>query len=138
MKKIILSAMLAIFCQVAFCQTSYSQNRTHHAQGKNRTPEERASMRVKKMTQDLALTSDQATKVKAIILDRMQKFDAIRAKYATATDKKPMHQEMKALNDQKESELKAVLTPEQYAKHVQIREAQKQKRKQNKQKGPRE
>jgi hypothetical protein len=32
------------------------------------------------------------------------------------------------INDQKENELKAMLTPEQYAKHVQLKEEQKKKR----------
>jgi protein CpxP len=134
MKKIILSATLAVFCQLAFFQTVFSQT-TVNNKAKERTPEQRADMHVKKMTQDLSLTSDQVPKVKALMLDKIQKMDAIKAKYSNSTDKKAMHQEMKAMHDQKETELKAILTPEQYTKHVQMREQEKQKRMQNKQDG---
>jgi Spy/CpxP family protein refolding chaperone len=134
MKKIILSTMLSVICQVAVLQTVLSQAHGNN-KTKNHTPEQRADMHVKKMTQDLNLTSDQAPKVKSIMLDKIQKRDALKAKYANSTDKKAMHQEMKTLRDQKESELKAVLTPEQYNKHLQMREQEKQKRMQDKKNG---
>ncbi|HXA02837.1 MAG TPA: hypothetical protein VNW99_12660 [Cytophagaceae bacterium] len=132
MKKTILSVTLAVFFQLAAFQTVFSQT-TANNKAKEHSPEQRADVHVKKMTQDLSLSSDQVPKVKAIVLDKTQKMDAIKAKYANSTDKKAMHQEMKTIHDQKETELKAVLTPEQYTKHVQMREQEKQKRMQNKQ-----
>jgi Spy/CpxP family protein refolding chaperone len=133
MKRIIYSAMLALFCQLAFFQTVFSQTNVNNP--KNHTPEQKADMHVKKMTQDLNLTSDQVPKVKSIMVDKIQKMDALRTKYANSTDKKAMHQEMKTIRDQKEAELKAVLTPDQYAKHVQMREQEKQKRMKDKKNG---
>jgi periplasmic protein CpxP/Spy len=132
MKKIILSAMLAMFCQVAFCQTPNNQDKTHQAKRKERTPEEKADIQVKRMTQDLALNSDQAAKVKVILLDRIKKSEAVKEKYFSAAERKAMQQEMKALRDQKENELKAVLTPEQYAKRQQLKEERKKKKMEDK------
>ncbi|MFL5731383.1 MAG: hypothetical protein ACJ75J_17980 [Cytophagaceae bacterium] len=133
MKRTILAGMLALFCQVAFLQTGYSQhNGQMKGKGSDRTPEQRADAHVKKMTQDLGLSTEQVPKVKVIMLDKIQKSEAIRTKYANATDKKAMHQEMKALRDQKETELKAVLTPDQYTKHQQLMEQHKQQRMQGK------
>lgn len=133
MKRIILLSMLAVFCQFTTLQNLYSQTKANNKV--RRTPQEKADARVKRMTQDLSLTADQVPKVKAIILDRIQKMDALKTKYASSADKKEMHQKMKTIRDQKESELKAVLTPEQYAKHVQMKEQEKQKRMQNKKNG---
>jgi periplasmic protein CpxP/Spy len=135
MKEIILSAMLAMFCQVAFCQTPNNQDKTYQAKRKERTPEEKADMQVKRMTQDLALNSDQAAKVKIIVLDRIQKSEAVKQKYFSDAERKAMQQEMKTLRDQKENELKAVLTPEQYAKHQQLREEHKKRKMEQRQKG---
>jgi Spy/CpxP family protein refolding chaperone len=85
-------------------------------------------MHLKKMKEALTLTDQQVPKIRAIILDKNQKIEAVKTKYANSTDKKAMHEEMKMINDQKENELKAMLTPEQYAKHVQLKEEQKKKR----------
>jgi periplasmic protein CpxP/Spy len=131
MKRIILSALLVVFCHLVIFQAAFSQANANN-KNKNRTPEQKADAHLKKMTQDLSLTSEQVPKVKAIVLDKIQKMDALKTKYANTTDKKAMHQEMKKIRDQKDTELKAVLTPEQYTKHVQMREEEKKKRMQNK------
>jgi protein CpxP len=135
MKKIILAAMLTLFCQVGFCQTPNKQGKTHQTNRKVRTPEEKADMQVKRMTQDLALNSDQAAKVKVIVLDRIKKSEAVKQKYFSDAERKAMQQEMKTLRDQKENELKAVLTPEQYAKRQQLKEEHRNKKMEYKKNG---
>ena len=134
MKRIILSSLLVVFCHLVIFQAAFSQTKVNN-KNKNRSPEQKADAHVKKMTQDLSLTSQQVPKIRAIVLDKIQKMEVLKSKYANSTDKKALHQEMKAIRDQKEAELKAALTPEQYAKHVQMRDQEKQKRMKNKKNG---
>lgn len=85
-----------------------------------KTPEERAKKQTELMKQELKLTDAQAAQV-----------DKINIKYAIEKDK--LEQEMKAkkkaMYDQKNAELKAVLTPEQFPLLEQYREKRKQERK---------
>jgi protein CpxP len=110
MKKILSFCLMLLFISgIAMAQ-----------QSQNKTPEERAESQTQKLTKELSLTSDQSTKIKASLLQQGQQADAIRTKYANATDKKPMHQEIKTLHESKDAEIKKVLTADQYTKYQTI------------------
>ncbi|WP_022823877.1 Spy/CpxP family protein refolding chaperone [Hymenobacter norwichensis] len=86
------------------------------------TPEQRAEMQTKRLTSQLGLTADQTTKIQAIALAENQELATLRGKYASADSRQGAGQEMKALRDKYETQLKAVLTPEQLTKYDQLRD----------------
>ncbi|MBO0360779.1 hypothetical protein J0X19_22660 [Hymenobacter sp. BT186] len=96
-------------------------NRMGQGRG-NLTPEQRAEMQTKRLTTQLGLTADQTTKVQAIALAENQELATLRGKYAAADSRQGAGQEMKALRDKYETQLKAVLTPEQLTKYDQLRD----------------
>ncbi len=93
------------------------------AQGpEQRTPEQRAENKTKKLTTELGLSADQASKVKATILQKAQEADAIKAKYADASDKSAMKQELKTVKETEDNQLKGILSADQYAKYQTTKE----------------
>jgi protein CpxP len=93
------------------------------------TPEQRAEMQTKRLTTQLGLSADQTAKVQAIALTENQELEALRSKYASADSRQGAGQEMKALRDKYETQLKAVLTPEQLTKYNQLRDERMDNRK---------
>lgn len=87
-----------------------------YAQGKaekpTKTPEEHAQHLTDKMTEKLALTSDQQAKIKAINLAHAQKAEQLHQD-STLT-REQMHTQHKATKDALMAEYKTVLTDEQY------------------------
>lgn len=100
------------------------------AQGKpgkeQKTPEERAKRHTERMTQELGLTAEQSAKVGDI---NLRYVDVLADLKASGQDKEVMKEQGKALRDKRDEELKLVLTAEQYAKMMTLRE---QKRKEAK------
>jgi periplasmic protein CpxP/Spy len=117
MKKILILLSFVMLVQLAF------------AQGGGKSNEEKASHRTTHLTKELTLSTDQQAKVKAIILDKLGKMDAIRAKYASATDKNGMHQEVKAVREQEDAELKRILTPVQITKYNEMKDGKQGEKK---------
>jgi protein CpxP len=103
-------------------------NRMGQGRG-NLTPEQRADMQTKRLTTQLSLTADQTTRVQAIALAENQELATLRGKYASADSRQGAGQEMKALRDKYETQLKAVLTPEQLTKYDQLRDERMDNRK---------
>ena len=124
MKKILSTVIFSAF--IAF--TSFAQNQGQH-QGhqhaggghEQKTPEERAENQSQRLTKELSLTAEQTTQVKAIILNKEQKAEEIRTKYASATDKKAEHQEIQALKTSSDAEIEKVLTADQLTKYKEIK-----------------
>ncbi|MDF7810456.1 hypothetical protein [Hymenobacter sp. YC55] len=106
-------------------------NRMGMGQGRggNMTPEQRADMQTQRLTKELSLTADQSTKVRTIALAENQELQALRAKFSSADSRQGAGQEMKAVREKYDAQLKAVLTPEQVTKFDQMREDQLDKRK---------
>ena len=75
----------------------------------NATPEQRATRQTERMKEDLKLTAAQEPKVSAINLKYAKKMEDVRKMTDTAAQRKTVM----SLNKQKETELKAVLTPDQ-------------------------
>ena len=87
-----------------------------------KTPEERAENMTKRMTKELALTPDQQTKMKDLILRREQERE----------------QKMEGAKQDRgkwDAEMKAILTPEQYQKLQEKREEGKEKREEKRKSG---
>ena len=96
--------------------------------GKASTPEQKAVNRSAFLTKKLGLTSEQKQSVYDLILERVTKADAVKAKY-TSADKKGMHKELRPILDDFNTKIKAVLTPEQVTKWEAIKSERKSKRK---------
>ncbi len=113
---------LFLFIAVLFFTSAFS-----HAQGLlGKTPEESAAKKTKKLNNELAnskylplpLSADQQTKVKAIFLEYEQAAHPIRKKHESSADKAKMKQELQSFKDKRDSQLKQVLTPDQYTKYT--------------------
>ncbi len=82
--------------------------------GWNRSPEEMANAQTERMKTDLALDEAQTEQVSALNLKYAQKQAAAREE--AAGDREAMRATMGSLREEKNKELKAILTAEQYQK----------------------
>jgi protein CpxP len=82
---------------------------------------DKVDAKVQKLTTELSLSADQATKVKAIITDRETQTEALKTKYANASDKAQFHQEAKALRDKEESDISKLLNADQKTKYAALK-----------------
>lgn len=96
------------------------------AQKKALSPEERAEKAKQKLSKELSLSSEQAEKVKSIILARNTEIQNLRAQ--NITDKKAFHSQAKTIREKARAELKATLTEEQYKKFEAKKAEMKKKR----------
>jgi len=120
MKKIIFTLSLILMATLfAFAQESASANKS------NMTAEQKAEIKSQKMAKELSLNADQQTKVKAAILKKQQAMEGLRTKYAN--DKTGMEAEKKKLKDQKDMEMKNILTADQYKKYQNMKEEKEEK-----------
>jgi periplasmic protein CpxP/Spy len=92
-----------------------------------KSPQERAEQQTARLTKELSLTPEQATKVKAILATKGAEMDSVRAKKMAGGDKKEMHADRNAAREKTDAELKAVLTPEQYTKFQAMMQERKDK-----------
>ncbi len=120
MKKIIVFAVfMLLLCQISFAQTAATRE--------PKTAEERAEMVTARLTKALSLNEDQATKVKAIHLERFQKVEALKAKFKEADDKVAARGEAKSAVEEADQKMKEVLTADQFAKYEQQKQDRMQK-----------
>ncbi len=108
MKKLILTFVLLL--------TAAGLTFAQGPQAQGRTPEERASMQVKHMNKQLALSAEQQPKVKEVMLARANKMDACKA----LTDKAAKRTKMKEAKDEADAALKTILSAEQFDKYVKL------------------
>jgi len=103
--------------------TDASQTAQHQqlakAQGQ-KSPAQKADRHATKMAKELGLSTDQEARVEQLMLARQQETAALKAKYGA--DKRAGRSEMKAAHDRYETQLKAILTAEQYAKLNQLKD----------------
>ncbi|WBA42197.1 hypothetical protein [Hymenobacter canadensis] len=136
-KMLVLLAALALSAGTTFAQTTPAPTTRMGAgrmQDAARTPEQRADMQTKHLTKQLGLSADQSAKVQTIALAENQELQALRGKYASADTRKGAGQEMKAVQEKYDAQLKGVFTAEQYAKYTQMREDRMDKRKEGRMK----
>lgn len=114
MKKIMLMMAMTVLATGAI---SAKAPAAYVQQGQGQlTAEERAARQIKMMTGQLSLTADQATKLQPIILARTTEQTALREKLQAGNREAAMA-EYKKLNDKYNTQIKAVLTAEQYTKY---------------------
>jgi peptidoglycan hydrolase CwlO-like protein len=113
-KTIILSAAMAFATFGAFAQQANSsaaqQPHQVRAQG---TVEERAKSQADKINSTVQLSADQYTKVLDLTKNFIGQKDAVRSSGAQGDD---MKTKFKAIREQEEAQLKAILTADQFAK----------------------
>ena len=82
-----------------------------------KTPEQRANDCADRMAKDLGLSADQKMKIHDLALTRAKKMDELREKYkGKEGDKQVWRDERKKARDEFHAGVKAILSPEQYAK----------------------
>lgn len=127
MKKLMFIVALAVLgTGAASAQTNQKEKRkekhttTHNhgvRQSAQATPQERAERLTVSMTEQLALTAEQVAKVQEINLSRFTEQHDLRQKNQGTADRDAMRGQMKALRQKYDTELKAAITTDQYAKY---------------------
>ena len=121
-----------VFCLILMlslsvnAQNSPSRNapsRNPSAQTRS-TPEERAEMQTSMMKKELNLSAEQEAKVHKINLKYAKKGQAIMLTQESNTEKAP---KMKAMNQEKDEELKTALTKEQFELFMKRREGMQER-----------
>lgn len=108
MKKLVLATLFSI-------GAIYLQAQTHDLP----PAEQRAKKQTELMDQKLNLDDTQESAVATINLKFAFRVDEV---FAADESKKEKAKKMKKINDAKEAELKPVLTPEQFAKYVELKD----------------
>jgi Spy/CpxP family protein refolding chaperone len=123
MKKPIFLILLVLLGLGSYAQSAQaSQPNT-----KAKTPEQRAEHLTNWMNKKLTLTADQKSKIYDINLKYAKMNQQTRTN--DADDKKAMHQELKANESERETEFKAILTPDQFLTFQTAKQELKEKRK---------
>ena len=125
MKKtlILLAALAFTTAGTSFAQTTPAAGTTlrkAHKAKQQKTPAQKADHQASKMAKELGLTADQEARVEQLMLARRQETAAFKAKYGT--DKKAGRPEKKAAHERYETQLKAILTADQYTKLAQLKQ----------------
>lgn len=95
-----------------------------HGDHASKTPEQKAEHRTERMVKELGLDAAQQEKVSQINLN----YSKTMADVATIQNEKDRKGRADALKDNRDNQLQAVLTQEQYAKMLQLREEHKAKK----------
>lgn len=123
MKKVLLIALLAVGI-TAFAQ----EKKEKRGNGDRMTKEQKIDFQVKRMTKDLDLNEKQAKDVQVLVGKEADKREAKRAKMKDEKDqdRKQMRAEMEVNQIAMSSEMKKILTPEQFYKWEKNREERKE------------
>jgi Spy/CpxP family protein refolding chaperone len=116
MKRLIYFIIFLAFAAFMLPLNSYAQNNTGEQFRKHRgntTPEERADFQTNRMKDLLNLSDEQTEKVREINLKYAKENQEVFKSEATREEKRD---KLRDLHEQKENELKAVLSEEQYEK----------------------
>ena len=122
MKKSLLLLAAMAFATASFAQTTpaTTQLPTHRVhrmgKGEHKTPEQRADHHTAMLTKKLSLTTDQQPRVRQILLAQAQEAKALKEQYPTAEQRKARHDAMKAGQAKYQTQMQAVLKPDQYSK----------------------
>ncbi|QCR22954.1 hypothetical protein [Pontibacter sp. SGAir0037] len=108
-----------LFTVIAFASYAQGPN-TQATQTTSKSLEQRAEELTAGMAKNLRLTAAQVKKVQSINLLSMQQVEDARLKYKT--DPKQFAQQMDVISQTRLSQIKDVLTPQQFAQYQQRRE----------------
>lgn len=116
--------------RILFAFTMFVLVTTSMAQGNKgkgpKTPEQKATNVSNKMSQELSLAEDQKSKIYAMSLERLKKKEQLKVKYAN--DKEAAKKEYKEIQQSYATNLKTLLTPEQYKRWEEIKAQKKAKK----------
>jgi hypothetical protein len=128
MKFVFAPLLLALAAPVAFAQqpatlsvptTTAVQDKTQPSPRLNPIVEARAEHLSTTMVRDLHLNNYQATRLRAINADKTAKLDALERQYAR--NPQQLEQQSKNVGRERDQELQAVLTPDQYTDYFDAR-----------------
>ena len=114
---------------------SLAQVRPTKAKHSPKSPEERAEMQTKRLSKSLELSPQQSQKLGAINKDAALEMSAIRKEIQTKKekneniDRKAYQERIKALREQREQEIIALLSEKQKAEYIKLKTEQEEKRK---------
>ena len=125
MKKtfVLLAALVLTTAGTSFAQTTPAATNAPTKVKKakeQKTPAQKADRHAGKMAKELGLNADQEARIEKLMLAQQQESTALKTKYAA--NKKAGRPEMKAAHDRYETQLKTILTPEQFAKLSQMKD----------------
>jgi Spy/CpxP family protein refolding chaperone len=123
MKKLIVAALLVVG------MTAFAQEKQGRTGGREKlTSEQKIDIQVKKMTKNLDLNEKQAKEVRVLVTKEVAKREAKRAEIQELKTKKSeeMNAQREANQTALSSDMKKILTPEQYAKWEKNREEKKE------------
>lgn len=126
MKKLFVAALLVVG------MTAFAQEKEGKRAGRERlTTEQKVDLQVKKMSKDLDLNEKQKEQIKALVGKQVEKREQKRNELQEAKekDRAAMRTQMQTEQAVASSEMKKILTPEQFAKWEKIREERKEKMK---------
>ena len=123
MKKLILLAIAGLF----FAANSNAQVQKEMPKHQHVKSDSAYFMHRGKMMQDLNLTADQKTQMKALHQEMQQQRNAIKNDSSLSADQKK--EKMKELHKAQSEKMKTILTPDQQAKMKAFREQRKQNHK---------
>ena len=90
-------------------------------------PDQQAARRAQYLTKELGLTADQQARLAPILLAQRQEMLGLRSQAQTGGQRRGMGQDLKAAQARYDAQVKAILTPDQYARFGQLKEAQRDK-----------
>ncbi|MBD2722538.1 hypothetical protein [Hymenobacter armeniacus] len=122
MKRILV--LLALSLAAAGAASAQAPAGTAAAQA---SPEQQAQRRTQYLAKELGLSADQQAKLQPILLAQRQDMLAMREKVQTGGRQRGMGQELKAAQAKYTEQIKAVLTPEQFAKFDQMKDEARDK-----------
>ncbi|TAH24799.1 MAG: hypothetical protein EAZ07_08775 [Cytophagales bacterium] len=122
MKKILL-----LIAFVLGISASYAQS---NGKMKGLSDSEKADKAIKHLTKVMTLSPDQAVKVKEAVTKRISEISALRA--SNTTDKKALRASIMKVRENWDTELKSIVSPEQFEKYTLMKNQAKQKRMENK------
>jgi protein CpxP len=125
--------LILLTALAASASTSFAQAPARAAQtavdpaGQPKSPDQQAERRAQYLTKELGLTPDQQARLTPILLAQRQEMQTLRSQVQTGGRRVGMGQDLKASQTKYDTQIKAVLTPEQYAKFGQLKAEQRDK-----------
>lgn len=136
MKKLIIAALLVVSISSFAQDQPQPDKKGNKGQKEKMSPEQRNQALLDRMTTQLSLTPQQQEQIKPIIAEQGAKTDALRAERANRNGQKMTAEEREAFQAKRQEDkkatdakLKAILTPEQFKKMEENKEAAREKMK---------
>jgi periplasmic protein CpxP/Spy len=117
MKKVIISA-ISTLCFVFLIGTNFVQAQEFAGDDKGLTTEQKVQKQTKTWVKALTLDTDQESKISPILLERIKMRESIR----NSDNKRQAMKDFKNLVENQNTQLKTILSPEQFAKYEQMRD----------------